>query len=72
MRLIATYVGGMDGAVVPSLPSGRTVTGMRDVPVEILESERAALEAHPEWTVEQEQEQDEAEHSAEQDEETGI
>ena len=51
MRLVATYVGGMDGAVVPLLPSGRTLTLPRDEGVEVWPNEAEHLAAHPEILV---------------------
>lgn len=75
MRLVATYVGGMDGAVMP-LRSGRTLTLLRDTPTEVLASEVEQIDAHPECTVhedgqEQEQEQAQQDPPATHDEDLG-
>lgn len=63
MRLVATYVGGMDGAVVPALPSGRTLTLPRNEPVDVWANEAEHLAAHPEIQV------SEADHEQEQEQE---
>lgn len=68
MRLVATYVGGMDGAVVPALPSGRTLTLPRNEPVEVWANEAEHLAAHPEIQVsEADQEQAQQDPPAQQD-----